>query len=354
MQERDAAETNALLDESVDDPTLGNWFPLLQASVTIDDGGVRRLHRALALGIAPIGRFMNLAYGRACEPISGPAFRDLMLAIDAKPGGNLIAREILSMRLHSDGSANRKPLAETVEAGRQLLANYAFARREQGADHDDYRLGVTARACLGGPEGEPVARKMVRDLKSALQTYEVYAWEQDDLLRGLFKAQPIATLDELVAGSDKDRAKSIELFRDAMRHRQNPANVVDDDLLLEWCERDPALRYPFAAGVALLFSRPNDQSPHEWLPIAATLLRRTPDAVAVFKVMGVRLWPTSFSGSVASKYESRVQLLDKLEIGDDPALVAAVAELRAKLLDRVEKERRSELEEDLAQSGRFE
>lgn len=354
LETRDSAEANALLDEAIDDQTMGAWFPTLQTAVTIDEAGVKRLHRALELGKASIGRFFDLVYGGVCEPISGPAFRDLMLAIGAKQDGNRVALEILSMRLHSDGTAKRKPLPETVEAGRRLLADYQFTRRENRADHDDYKLGVVAVACLIGPEGAPVARKMVRDLKAAIGKYDVHAWEQDDLLRGLFETQPAATLDELAAGSDKDRQKSIDLVQETMRHRQNPSRVVPDEALLEWCDADPSMRYPFASNVALLFSRPNDQTPHEWQPIAKTLLERAPDPVAVFRVIGARLWPTSFSGSVASKFESRVQLLDKLAIGSNPALVAAVRATRADLAERVERERRDELEEDRAQSGRFE
>jgi hypothetical protein len=98
----------------------------------------------------------------------------------------------------------------------------------------------------------------------------------------------------------------------------------------------------------------NDQTPHEWQPIAKKLLERAPDPVAVFKAISPRLWPMSFNGSVASKFESRLQLLDKLEIGSDPALVGAVNEARAELAAEVEESRRSELEEDRAQSGRFE
>jgi hypothetical protein len=62
----------------------------------------------------------------------------------------------------------------------------------------------------------------------------------------------------------------------------------------------------------------------------------------------------SFSGSFASKFESRVQLLDKLPIRNNSALLAAVKAFRAELVARVEKERRAEREEGLAQSGRFE
>jgi hypothetical protein len=354
LQTKDLAETNALLDEAVDHAVLGEWLPELQASVTIDEAGVGRLRRALELGRAPVGRFFTLVYGGVCETISGPAFRDLMVAIGAKPDGNRIALEILSMRLHSDGAAKREPLPETVEAGRLLLAQHQFSRRANAADHDDYKLGVVATSCLIGPEGAPVARQIWRDLKLATERYDAYAWEQDDLLRGLFKTQPAVMLDELVAGSDTDRRKSIEIIHETMRNSQHPLSVLPDQALLDWCDADPKVRYPFAASIALLFSRPNDQTPHEWRPIAKKLLERAPDAVTVFEAISPRLWPTSFSGSVASKFESRLQLLDKLETGNDPALVAAVNEAREELAAKVEKERRDELKEDRAQSGRFE
>jgi hypothetical protein len=354
LQDQDAATAQTLLDEALEDATLGEWLPQLQASVTIDEAGVKRLRRALEIGKAPVERFFTLVYGGVCESILGPAFRDLMLAISGKPDGNRIALEILSMRLHSDGTAKRKPLLETVEAGRLLLARHQFERRSNRADHDDYKLGVVARNCLIGPEGAPIAQKIWRDLKAAIERYDAYAWEQDDLLKALLKTQPVTMLDELVAGNDMDRRKSIEIVQERMRHRQIVLSTVPDEVILTWCDADPKVRYPFAAATALLFARPSDKAPHEWRPIAKALLGRAPDPVAVFNAIHPRLWPTSFNGSVASKYESRLQLLDRLEIGAVPALDAAFNESRGELVARVEVERRRELEEDRTQSGRFE
>ena len=57
--------------------------------------------------------------------------------------------------------------------------------------------------------------------------------------------------------------------------------------------------------------------------IAEQLLKRASDPVSVFKEFRSRLEPRSWSGSLASKYGSRLQLLDKLQIGTHPALVGA-------------------------------
>ncbi|KQT23518.1 MULTISPECIES: hypothetical protein [unclassified Bradyrhizobium] len=354
LEVRESAQANALLDEAVDDPILAPWLPTLQTGVTIDDKGVARLRRALDLGKAPIGQYFSLVYGGVCEPIPGPAFRDLVLAIGAKPDGNRIALEILAMRLHSNATAKRTPLPESAEAGRQLLVDHRFTRRGNAADSDDYRLGLVAAASLAGAEGASITRKLLRDLKEAVARYDVSAGEQDDLLLSIFKKQPVAALDELASGEEKDRQRSTELIQDMLRNRQSPSSVVPDDVLLSWCEADPARRYPFAAGVALLYSRPNDQSSDEWKPIAKLLLERAPDPVAVFEAMGQRIWPTSFDGSPASKFESRMQLLDILELGENAALRVAVGKFRGELADEAARWRQRDLEEDSARSGRFE
>jgi hypothetical protein len=347
-------EVSSFLDETIDHPVLGEWLPYLQTAVPIDAAGVHRLRDALELGRAPVGQFMALVYGGVCEPISGPDFRDLMLAIGAKPDGNRIALEILSMRLHSDSTAKREPLPETIEAGRALLDQYTFKRRGNQTDHDDYKLGVVASKCLIGPEGEPIARKLCRDFLTAADNHDVYASELDDLLKALFKRQPAVVLDELVIGDDKQRRKRIELVHETMQHGRNPMAALNDDVLLEWCKRGPGIRYPFAAGIALLFRRANDQAQHEWLPIAEKLLQSAPAPALVFKEYSSRLRPRSWSGSLASKYESRLQLLDKLNIGADPGLVAAFNEFRAELVDTIEKQRVNELREDRAEGERFE
>jgi hypothetical protein len=348
------AETNALLDEAVNHPVLGEWLPELQASVTIDAGGVGRLRQALDLGKAAVGHFHVLVFGRVCEPIPGPEFRDLMLAIGAKTDGNRVALEILSMRLHSDAEAKRDPLPETIEAGRTLLQQYAFKRRGNQMDHDDHKLGVVSFKCLVGPEGAPIARNLWRALKAAAESHEVSGWELDDLIKALFKRQPRAMLDELAAGSDKDRRKSVEIVHETMQHGRHPLGVLADDVLLEWCDNDPGIRYPFAASFALLFNRANDQAPHEWLPIAERLLKRAPDPVPVFKEISSRLRPLSWSGSLASKYETRLQLLDKLAIGTHPALLRAFNEYRAELVETIAEQRQRELREDRAGNERFE
>jgi hypothetical protein len=163
LQTQDRALTDALLDEAVEDSTLAQRFPILQAFSIIDKKAVARLHRALDLGRAPITTYYNLAYGGVSDDIPGQDFKRLVLAVSNKDGGNRVAMEILSMRLHSDGTV--KPLIpEVAEAGRALLAAYSFQRTENGRQREDYELGVIVRASLAGDDGKPIARQLCRGL----------------------------------------------------------------------------------------------------------------------------------------------------------------------------------------------
>jgi hypothetical protein len=354
-QERDAAMADTMLDQSLIDDRLAEWVPGLQASVVIDDKGVARLHRALASGRAPIMRFYDLAYVRPSDVIPGPDFRDLAVAIAEKPGGMRVAIEMLSMRLYADEFAKRAPQPETIETGRMLLGRFAFAPRAPEANRQDHELGVIAEACLNGEGGAAIAAGLWPKLKAAIAQYTASASDYDDFMERLFHVQPTAMLDAVFAGRKATQKKSVGILHDMMQSRKNPLSTVPDDVILAWCDRDAKTRYVFAAASVWLFQRTGPNLPHAWNSIATKLLRHAPEPVLVLNEIVVRLCPTSFSGSsYATKLESRLTLLEQLDVGNDAALNAAFDTARTTLQKNVDEERRSETAQSQARSGRFE
>ena len=335
VQRRDMGLADILLDEALAQPSIGPLFVELQASVTIDERGVKRLHRALDLGTTPINQFIALANGRVCDAIPGPEFRDLLLAIGGKPGGMPVALEILSMRLFSDASDKRQSLPEVGEAGRALLAAFEFHKRDSRADREDRELGRIVQVSLVGEKGISIVRRIVRNMMAAINRYDIYAHDQDDLLSGLLRVHPAVVLDEMFSGDAKAQRKAAHAFADLIRLHKSPLDVVPDEMLLEWCSRDPVVRYLLMAASATLFKRPTQDKPHQWTPLASELLTNSPDAPAVFKEIVQRLRPMSWSGSLATKLESRLKLLEQLPLGDVPGLAEAFNEAKALLQERV-------------------
>ncbi|MDN5005545.1 hypothetical protein ACFQZO_32315 [Bradyrhizobium sp. GCM10027634] len=354
LQKRDPALADKMLDEALGDPAIGPRFPQLQASVTIDALGIARLNKALKLDLAPIHQFQTLAYGRAADAMPGPEFRDLLLAIAKKQGGLTVALEILSMRLFSDAADKRTPVPEVAEAGRVLLDAYEFHKKDRSTDREDRELGRIAQLSLAGEEGIPIVQRIIRKMMAAIDRYEIHAYDQDDLMAGLLAVHPAVVLDEAFAGDAKARGKAVQAFGDFQRFRKNPLSVVPDDVLLAWCDVDPDVRYPIMAASAGLFQRPANSEPHDWLPLVSKLLAKAPDPVAVLKEIVKRVRPWSWSGSLATKLEGRLKLLERLPINQTPALVDELNAAKASLQEWIATERKNEAAESRARSGRFE
>ena len=354
VQKRDAALSDILLDEALEHPTLAASFPVLQASVEIDERALGRLHRALDLAKADITSYYSLAYGQTTDNVSGPEFRDLVSAIARQPGGAPVGLEIVSMRLHADHNDKREPLPEVREAGRIALAAFEFRRKDDRTGREDYELGIVVRASLAGPEGAPVARRLCRSLMAAVAKHETSGYDYDDLMKSVLKVHPFEILDELFPDDVEACKKSVRLISNILRFHKTALDGLADDVLLTWCDRMPVMRYPLAASVAVLFKRPRQGEPHEWTPLAIQLLQNAPDPRLVLNEVIYRLHPTSWSGSLATKLEERLKLLNKLPSGDAPHLGDVLMTARTKLQAQIEAERRSEQNEDRAQNNRFE
>lgn len=176
-----------ILDEALDHAALAESFPVLQASVMVDERALGRLHRALELAKAPIESFYNLAYGRVPDAIAGPEFRELVFAIARRSRGSAVGLELISMRLYSDRIAKREPLPEVREAGRIVLDEFELRRRDNHTTREDYKLGVIVRATLAGPNGASVARRLCRKLITAAARYDISGYDHDDL-----KTEPLS------------------------------------------------------------------------------------------------------------------------------------------------------------------
>jgi hypothetical protein len=348
--------SDILLYKTVEDTDLAEWFPVIQSFLPIDAKAITRLHRALELGQAPITSFANLGYGRASDALPGPVFHKLLSAINSRPGGNSVAIGILSMRIHSDRSDKKESVPEVTQIGRELLGAYDFGKDTSGQriQREDFELSGIVRATLREVAGKQIVRKLCRQLLAATANYSVSAFEYNDLMNALMRTHPEDVLDELVAGDEKARSRSVRLIADISRHRENPVATISDSALLAWCEDDAQGRYPFVAAIAPLFVGANEDSVSGWRSTARTLLAKAPNKQAVFNEISIRLRPTGGVGSLSSQYETRLKLLDQLDVSDMPELTGAVASAKTEFQTEADLWRKRETDRDRDESGRFE
>lgn len=354
LKKRDSALADAVLDEAVEHPVLASWLPVLQSQVEADTLAVQRLFRSIRLGRAQISTYQNLAYGRVLDNLSGKELADLVLAIAREPGGCKVGLELVSMRLYSDNSAKREPLPEVLEAGRALLGAYDFHKKDSRATVDDYELGIVASAALSGKEGASVAKVLCRNFMAAVENFRISSHDYGELLKSLLTVQPFTTLDELFSGDLKSQQRSVRVLNDLLHFRRNVLDGLTDETVITWCDRNPTVRYPLAASFVLLFKRPNEGAPHEWTMLAKRLLADAPDKRLVINKIADRLRPTSWTGSLASKLEMRLELLKGLQVSDDGSFDGPLDEAKRRLQAQIKFERQREEKEDNARDSRFE
>jgi hypothetical protein len=188
----------------------------------------------------------------------------------------------------------------------------------------------------------------------AASKHDIRAYDHDDLMNSLLRVHTADVLEELFSGDAKSIKESVRFLQNLLRHRKNIFDDVSDDTLLEWCDRDPSLRYSLIASVAVLFKGEDEDDASEWQPLIGTLLEKAPEPGLVLNEIIHRLHPSSWSGSLATALEQRQTLLKTLPGIEAPGLAATVTEANARLQATIDAERRSEKEEARALNNRFE
>lgn len=238
-----------------------------------------------------------------------------------------------------------------IEGGRELLQLMRFKRNTA---HDGYASGEIAKACLFGSENIPLVLNLCEKLKRAVSVYETSAFYHRAFLASLFTVQPLATLDGLLGDSDQ-REVGIRILDDICDERGNPLDAVPAQDLLQWCDKDPATRYPLIAGLVTVTESANQTEPRKWTDIALLLLEKAPDRIAVLREFIRQLVQVSgWVGSLAATIETNVKILDELLTYPDHTVVEFIRHERVRIHGTVDTERRREEVYERHRDERFE
>lgn len=167
----------------------------------------------------------------------------------------------------------------------------------------------------------------------------------------LFKLQPFAILDEISAGGAGEIKDGISVIRDLLHHHKDPTDAIPPDGLVAWCGREQS-KYELAASV-ITAVRGGESQGAAWTPAARALFEHAPEPAGVLDGMLVGFRPMSWSGSRATIMTARAELLLELK-GGNRALAEHAEAQYAALQDEIERERKSETQQDRSRNERFE
>ncbi|QOJ21196.1 MAG: hypothetical protein HRU77_11165 [Gammaproteobacteria bacterium] len=331
---RDPAVVSQLMDKALKDPVLSPVFPILQSSYPIDEAGAKRLILSIAQGDAPTLTYSHLMYGMVSDSIPLPFFREILVGIASLPNGYPVAIDVFKMRLHSLQS-NKIPVdSDTSLLGRELLKLNEF---QDGSSNHAYHVNEVAVACMVGDAASQDATTICTKLARALVDYRSDTMQYSELIRTLFRLQPIVAIEAFlnkngIEKTNSHRQKS--LFYYFSYDHESPVNAALPEKLMTWAKENPEIRLPRLAEEIHLFAKNGEHDSPSWSPIALEILESAPDRSVILDIFAFRFRPRgAWSGSLADNLSPYLVLAEKLQTHNDP-LVASWAKKQIDLLNK--------------------
>jgi hypothetical protein len=348
-KERDTLIADDFLDDILNHPNLGAYFPYLQLSIAIDEKGVERLQTSITKGISPARNYFYLAYNKSS--IQESALKQIIMGIASLPNGVNTAIDILQMRLFYVKSASNRIDPELLQCGRELLCQYNF---ENEISSDSYKLAELVNNFLVGDTATLYAQRICRKLAKAItNSPHSIAYEYDEVLESLFLVQTHVALDEFLIG-ETNGLNSWDIH-DLESNFGNPLKPVQVELLLSWVQVEPKIRVPKLAAAIPIWQKQDTTNNLEWTPIALKLLELAPDKSLVLAEYQERFWPSvCWSGSLAAILENYRVLPKALLNHPNPEVAIWARKQDDELSKKAEKLRVEERKSERQRDERFE
>lgn len=350
ISKKDTKISEELLNEAVTDSVLAIVFPVLQISVEISEDGVDRLKKSLNLGTAPIWYYKYLGYGRVHETITDNDLGELLRMISSKPEGITVAIDILKMRLlgHLDED-KLSPLI--VSVGYELLLSHQFSRKDNRVSNMDYDLAAIFKACSSSKSAEKIARILCsRFVKAFANSGVLSITDYHNVLEAIAIKQPIAFLDTFL-GEDVNIDHHI---RRELSEESRPLSCIDDEIIINWCEVNPMIRYPLVASALVLYREDKDKSILKWTQLALRIINNCSDPIIVLNEFKSTLIPMSWSGSRAELMQKRLKLFSDLKEHENSLVSDWACKEKKVFAEAIRSEREWELKWESDQNERFE
>ncbi|WP_440807128.1 hypothetical protein [Pseudomonas syringae] len=275
-----------LLDGVLYEPTLLPFMTQLQNANNFDARELDRMVDALATHRIPVSSFAHLAHSPAVLSMEAADLHRLLLALIEQRDTFLLVIQILDLRVNFD-SRNKKQVAPLLlSVGRMALDHSQFANN---ADYIDPPLSRLIKLCLSQPEHATTAKVVFERLTCAVMHNIAHPFAYRETISTLVTAYPHVTLDVLFEGEASGRDERALLLYAFDEAENSPAHEFVTDDVIDWCQREPVSRYPFAAMIVPLFQDSALSQPEPWTPLALSVLGRAPDQIAVLQAYERRL-----------------------------------------------------------------
>lgn len=337
-----------ILNEAVSDEILAIMFPYLQTAVEIDAQGIRRLKQSLENNIAPAWAYRGLFFLQNHKNINDADLSDLLRMLAFKPDGLIVAIKCLIIRLRFIEEENYVCSEIIISFGQELMTQIDFEHNRQ----IDYDLGIIAKACLVGETGITTTKIICDKFIKASSKYTFRSSNYPRFLANLAKQQPQVFLDSFFNEIRCSSFNAVYLFT----NRDSPKllSQIAGQVILDWCNVNPAIRYPKIAACMVAYQHNEQKNGLEWTPLSLDVINKAPDIATVLNAFKNNFRPTSWSGSRASIMEKRLALITQLKTHENPVISTWAHNQEKEFAEEIRQERQWENERNRKQDERFE
>lgn len=303
------------LDEALTNKVLAAAYPWLQLSFEVNSQGIERIKKSLEFGMAQVYQYMNLAYVEICDE----KLCELLRVISYKDNGLEVSIEILHTKLDRDNKVDNLS-SSVISLGQELLINYQFTRNKYKNRRMDYELGEIIKRCFTGKSAEGNAGIICKKIFQAWKEYNINSLDYDDVIKALAIIQPKVFLDMFLEEGIKNDYDIERMFSVNSILNVYPLTYINEDLIINWCEIDPEIRYPVIAPMIIPFQKNEKNDELEWRPFALKIIYNSHNTIMVLDKFSSIFRPNSWSGSRAEIMQSRLCLISSLKTHEDPLI----------------------------------
>jgi hypothetical protein len=342
---------HSLLDSLIEDELLGRWFPYFQMTSTIDKQGIERLYKSLDEGNVDIHSFTQLTWGHRHETINDDDLATLMQRILTKEDGVRVVIKILSIRFHRKKEEQTPISRKLIEVSHSVLLQYALEEKHTRNSLFDYELEQIADVSLRGQEGTLSAKELCQRLVTGFQEYRIHSFDYPRLLSKLAEIQPNTFLDTFVGHDDyMFRRRTLDDFERA----DSPVNQIPEQVVIDWCEQEPEIRYPLIVSAMQMYSKSKDSEELIWRSMLFIIFEKALNLQTVLSQLEKEIYPMSWSGSRADAMSKRLALFTQLSEHPNRKIREWAILQHQKLRLAIQVQRERELKENQERFERFE
>jgi hypothetical protein len=357
----DSDAVSVFLDQALEDAVWQKWFVELQLQAGVSERGFERLMRALDPDICPTWQFSYLGHGRATDDLTVTQIMALMNKLILRIDGGLVrAMDVLGMVVLCAKEKNDLYRTELGSALREFLTQINWSTLSDDGHgqvaHDiDQIVGVAVETARNQSDLDLIVERIL-DIDDG--DYIRYDDLRKNALAPVFKRFPRYALDMVCVQEDDGEFKKARLVTpDSLFDRGggNPFDQLPTKELIEWCDEEPEVRYPFAAETCQLFKIAElSKHPDSITEVAIALLNAAPAPATVIRIFVRRFFPRTWWGSLSSALEARLPLFDQLVVQGSKDVCSEVEVEKARFEKTIAEERKRDKKTERSRDSSFE